>query len=397
MKRLAIGQQVASDMTSASWIRAMFEVGQKLKAEHGAANVFDFSLGNPNVPPPVAFFDALRRLATQPDPAAHRYMTNVGFLETREALARFLSHEYRLRFDPADIVMTCGAAGGMNVVLRTLLDPGDEVIVLSPYFVEYRFYIQQCQGRMVLVETDRDCQPDVGAIGAAINERTRAIIVNTPNNPTGVVYPEERCRALGDALRRHDRPEQPIYLICDDIYRRVVYDMQRCPAPAEHYERSIIVSSFSKDLSIPGERIGYVALPDTTPQRELLMGAMGMLNRTLGYVNAPALMQRVLPGCVESRCDTAFYRGNRDLLAGGLRRMGYEVPTPGGAFYLFPFSPMADDKRFCDLLMEQRIIAVPGRGFGRAGHFRLAYAVERETVERSLGGFEAALKAARGR
>lgn len=394
MTRQSIARQVGEDLNSASWIRAMFEVGVKLKRELGEENVFDFSLGNPNADPPPEFFEALRACARDRQPARHRYMSNAGFRETRAAIAGLLSDGYSMTFDSDSVIVTSGTAGAMNVVLRTILDPGDEVVVPAPYFVEYRFYIQHAQGRMVLAQTDRDCSLDVDAIEAAITPRTRAVIVNTPNNPTGVVYSQRVCRALGAMLLKHDGPQKPIYLICDDVYRRIVYDMERCPAPAEHYPRSIIVSSFSKDLSIAGERIGYIAVGPRVADRDTLLGALVMINRTLGFVNAPAFMQRVVAESLSGLCDIAFYRRNRDLLAGALRDYGYEFPRPEGALYIFPRSPIEDDRRFIEILKEQRILAVPGCGFGRPGAFRLSYAVDHATIERSLSGFKRAIESA---
>lgn len=396
MSTLPISQRVAGDMTSASWVRAMFEVGLKLKAELGEENVFDFSLGNPNASPPAEFFAALERCAGRREPARHRYMSNAGFPETRAAVAAFLAREYGVPFRAEMVLATCGAAAAMNVIMRAILNPGDEVIVLAPYFSEYRFYVEHAQGRLVVVDTDRAFQPDAAAIEAALTERTRAVVVNSPNNPTGAVYGEEACRRLGEMLRRHDGPDRPIYLVCDDIYRRVVYGAERCPAPARHHARSIVASSFSKDISIPGERIGYAAVHPELPQRELLMSAMIMLNRTMGFVNAPALMQRVVVECIDACCDVNFYRRNRDRLCGALRSFGYEIAVPGGAFYAFPRSPIDDDVRFVEILQRHRVLAVPGRGFGRPGYIRLSYAVSPEVVERSLPHFQAAWEEARG-
>lgn len=398
MPKSAIARQVAVDMQAASWVRAMFEKGRKLKAEFGADNVQDFTLGNPNASPPPAFFDAVAACAAERDPANHRYMTNAGYDEARAAVARFLSQEYKLDFDAAGVLLTCGAAAAMNVVLRAVLDPGDEVIVLAPFFSEYRFYVEQAQGRLVVAETTREFLPDPAALENALTDRTRAVVVNTPNNPTGALYPEESCREVGRLLGRYDRPDRPLYLICDDIYRRVIYDLPWCPAPALHYPRSIIVSSYSKDLSIPGERLGYVAPHPRLADRDLLLSAMTMLNRTLGFVNAPAFMQRVVTRCADALCDQTLYRQNRDTLCDALRSYGYELPMPGGAFYAFPKSPLPDDAAFIELLMNQhRILGVPGRGFGRPGYFRLSYCVDRDTVERSLPGFKAAIEETRRR
>jgi len=392
----AIAQKVAADMAGASFIREMFEKGRRLKAEFGADQVFDFSLGNPNATPPPAFFGALKAVAAEFSPALHRYMPNVGFDETRAAVARFASAEYRLPIETGAVIMTSGAAGAMNVVLRAICNPGDEVIVLAPYFPEYRFYIEQVGARMTLVQTDAEFQPDMPAIAAALSDRTRAVLINTPNNPSGAVYTAEKCRALAELLARHDRPERPLYILCDDPYRRIIFDLDWCPTPAQFYPRTLLVSSYSKDLSIAGERAGYVVVPSTVPERELVLGALTMLNRTMGFVNAAAFMQRVIARCADALCDVSFYRQNRDLLCDALREFGYELVTPRGALYAFPQTPIADDKAFVDLLLKHRVLAVPGTGFGRPGHMRLSYCVDRRTIEGGLPGLKAALHEASG-
>ncbi|MBL8878738.1 MAG: pyridoxal phosphate-dependent aminotransferase [Phycisphaerales bacterium] len=394
MPALPIAEKVAHDIKSASWVREMFERGRRLKARLGDENVYDFSLGNPNAEPPREFFDAMRMCAAEHNPPMHRYMSNNGYEETRSAVARFVSREYRAPYDAGGVIMTAGAAAALNVALRAILNPGDEVIVFEPYFPEYRFYIEQAQGRMVVAPTDDSLQPDLEAFDRAITPRTRAIIVNSPNNPTGVVYSERTCRGLAELVARRDSDERPLYVLCDDIYRRLIYDIDWCPALAPLVRRSIVVSSYSKDLSVPGERIGYLAMAANIPQRDLLVAATAMLNRTLGFVNAPAFMQRVIARCADALCDVNFYRENRDLLCGALRDFGYELNTPGGAFYAFPRSPI-DDIEFIDVLTRHNILAVPGSGFGRPGHFRLSYCVDRKTIERSLPAFDAALRECR--
>ncbi len=391
----AIAEKVAADMQAASFIREMFEQGRRLRAEFGAEHVFDFSLGNPNASPPPAFFDAVQAVAAERNPALHRYMPNAGFDDTRAAVARFASREYRLEFDTASIILTSGAAGGMNVALHAVCNPGDEVIVLAPFFPEYRFYIEQAGSRMVLVQTDGEFQPDLAAIRAAITDRTKAIIINTPNNPSGTVYTDEKCRGLAELLQEHDRPDQPVYLLCDDPYRRIIYDLDWCPTPAHHYPRTILVSSYSKDLSIAGERAGYLAVPPAMPEKPVLLGALTMLNRTLGYVNAAAFMQRVLARCSDALCDVSFYRANRDLMCNALRDYGYDLIMPRGALYVFPRTPLEDDAAFVDLLLKHRVLAVPGRGFGRPGYMRLAFCVDRDTIERGLPGLKAAIEETR--
>ncbi len=392
----AVADKIAADMQAASFIREMFEKGRRLMAEYGPENVYDFSLGNPNAPPPDAFFDALRAVAADRQPARHRYMPNAGFDDVRAAVAAFVAREYRLDLGPDGVILTSGAAGGMNCVLRAICNPGDEVIVLAPYFPEYRFYIEQAGGRMVLVQTDAEFQPDLDALATALTERTRAVLINSPNNPTGAVYTAERCAGLARVLARHDRPDRPLYLVCDDPYRRILYGLDWCPTPVHDYPRTVIVSSYSKDLSIPGERAGYIAVPPAVPERPQLLGALTMLNRTLGYVNAPALIQRVLARCAHAMCDLATYRLNRDLLCSALCEYGYALTTPRGALYAFPQTPIADDVAFSEILLRHRVLVVPGSGFGRPGHVRIAFCVERETIRRALPAFRAALTECRG-
>ena len=388
----AIAQKVATDMQSASWIREMFEKGRRLKAELGEDQVYDFSLGNPNAVPPDAFFDALRAVAAEHDAARHRYMPNAGFDETRAAVARFASQEYRLDIDAGSVILTSGAAGGMNVALRAICNPGDEVITLAPFFPEYRFYIEQAGAKMVLVQTDAEFQPDLAALRNALSDRTRAIILNSPNNPSGAVYTDEKCRELARLLTENDQPDRPVYLLCDDPYRRIIYDFDWCPTPATHYPRTIIVSSYSKDLSIAGERAGYAAVPAGMPEKPLLLGAMTMLNRTLGFVNQAAFMQRVVARCADALCDVSFYRQNRDLLCGALLDYGYELNVPQGALYAFPKTPLEDDAAFAEVLLKRHVLAVPGRGFGRPGYMRLAFCIDRGTIEAALPSLKAAIE-----
>jgi aspartate aminotransferase len=386
-----IADKVAADMGTASFIREMFEKGRRLKAQFGQENVHDFSLGNPNATPPDAFFRALRAVSEEHQPAAHRYMPNSGLDETRAAVARFLRTEYGVPFEPASVIMTSGAAGGMNVAMQAICNPGDEVIVLAPYFPEYRFYVEQAGGRMVLLQTDAAFQPDLARIESAITDRTRAIMVNSPNNPSGAIYTQASCRGLSELLARHDSPDHPIYILLDDPYRRIIYDADTCPTPLHHYPRTILVSSYSKDLSIAGERIGYIAVPPSVPQHERVLGAMTMLNRTLGFVNASAFMQRVVARCADACCDLSFYRQNRDLLCTALLEYGYDLQVPGGALYAFPRTPIADDAEFIAILLKHRVLAVPGRGFGRSGHMRLSFCVDRKTIERGLPALKAAI------
>lgn len=389
-----IARKVFADLSSASWIREMFEKGRRLKAELGEDQVADLSLGNPNAPPPKAFFEALAAVAADRRPPLHRYMPNAGLDEARAAVAAFVSREYRLNIEAASVILTSGAAGGLNVALHAICNPGDEVIVLAPYFPEYRFYIEQVAAHLLIVPTDAQFQPDPDVLAGAMTDRTRAVIVNTPNNPTGAVYSDDRCRAIADVLRERDRPDRPVYLLLDDPYRRILYDLDWAPTPASHYDRTIIVSSYSKDLSIPGERMGYIALPPSAPDAGPLLAAMIMLNRTLGFVNAGATMQRVIARCADACCDLSMYRRNRDALCDALTSSGYQFVMPQGALYVFARTPIEDDAAFVDLLLKQRVLTVPGRGFGLPGHMRISFCVEPETITRSIPGFIAAMESA---
>jgi aspartate aminotransferase len=397
MSRLPIAKRVAENMESASWIREMFERGLRLKQQLGADNVFDLSLGNPSATPPDAFFEAARAVAGEFDPGRHRYMPNAGFLDAREAVARYVRSQYPWELDADSVVLTTGAAGGLNVTLRAICDPGDEVLIIAPYFPEYLFYIEQAGAMPVVVESDREFQPDIAAIEAAVTPRTRAIIVNSPNNPTGIVYTKQRCDALSKALVAFDSAERPIYLLADDPYRRIVFDEERAPSVGDDYERTVLISSYSKDLSIAGERAGYIAAPTRLPGREMLIGALTMLNRTLGFVNMPAMMQRIIARCAGAMCDISEYRRNRDTLCHALREFGYELAWPGGAMFAFPRTPINDDVKFSEILVEQKVLTVPGRGFGRAGHFRASFAVPPSVIDGALPGFKHAIEECRGR
>jgi aspartate aminotransferase len=307
-----------------------------------------------------------------------------------EHVSKLSSHEL-----PWEHVVLCSGAGsGLNLLLKTLLDPGDEVIVLSPYFLEYVFYVENYGGVLVEVPTDADFLPDVDVLASALTARTKAIIVNSPNNPTGVVYPRERLAALGDVLGRAERElGREIYMIYDEPYRHLVYDADvEVPWAYDFHPNSLVVTSYSKDLGLAGERIGYVAVGPACVPSQKIIGGMIFSLRALGFVNAPALMQHVVAEVQDARVDLTLYRRNRDLLVAALREMGYVMPDPAGAFYLFPASPLPDEIEFAARLREERILVVPGRGFGTMGHFRISYSVETEVCERALPGFERALR-----
>ena len=377
-------------MEQSSWIRRMFEAGVQLRRERGAENVFDFSIGNPDVEPPEAVLAALRRVVADNRPRSHAYMPNAGYPEVRATMARRLAERSGVPFTGDDILMTSGAAGAINTVLKAILDPGDEVIILTPYFPEYRFYIENHGGRVVTVETDRQFQPDAERIARAINPRTRALILNSPNNPTGVVYRESVLREVNRVL------PDPVLVICDEPYRPLTFDGAATPEAVRIFDRAAIAWSWSKAMAIPGERIGYLALPPHLPGIAQLRGACTVANRILGYINAPAIWQWVVAAVPEDACvDVAQYQAKRDLLCDALQSMGYDAPRPQGAFYVFPRTPLDDDIEFIGLLKEEGILAVPGTGFGRAGYMRLSLTVPRDAIERSLPGFERALRRAR--
>ena len=388
---MPISQYVSRAMDEGGWIRRMFEVGIALKAQYGESNVFDLSLGNPVMEPPPEFHAELRRVAADPAPGMHRYMPNAGYPETRQAVADTLAAETGLPFGPGDIIMTCGAAGAANVTLRAILNPGDEVIILAPFFGEYIYYIQNHQGAPVIVPTDAQFALDLDAIDAAITPRTRALILNSPNNPSGVVYPAAAVRGLADRLtqaaRRHN---SEIFIISDEPYRRIIYDGLTYPQVFPHYAPTIVVNSHAKDLGLPGERIGHIAVHPDYPGKGELLDAMVFCNRVLGFVNAPALMQRVVRAVQNASVDVAEYQRKRDFLYDSLTAMGYSIVKPQGAFYLFPQSPLPDDAAFVAALQEHNVLVVPGRGFGAPGHFRISYCLENQVLEGALPGFAAA-------
>jgi aspartate aminotransferase len=386
---MAISQKVKNALEGASWVRKMFEEGEELKRLYGEENVFDFSLGNPNLEPPPSLKKALKALADQPIIGMHRYMPNSGYSETRRAIAQYLKEESGLPFGEKHVVMTVGAAGGLNIVLKALLDDGDEVIVPSPYFMEFKFYIENCSGEIRLVETNEDFSLNTAEIEKAIGQKTKAILINSPNNPTGVVYDHVSLEKLGELLKRKNQElGKTLYLITDEAYRRIVYDGTRLPISFHYYPHTLRVTSHSKDLSLPGERIGYVAVSPLCEEVDEMISALVFANRTLGFVNAPALMQRLVAPLQRNSIKIRDYEEKRDLFYHSLKVFGYQIVKPQGAFYLFPKAPIEDDVAFVKELQEKRILTVPGRGFGKTGYFRIAYAVETKTIEKALPGFK---------
>ena len=387
---MSIAIKVQNAIERSSWIRRMFEEGAALTARHGAENVFDFTLGNPAVEPPEAFRRELRRLAEHPEPGMHRYMNNAGYEVTRAAVAEFLREQTGVPLTAQHVVMTCGAGAGLNVVLKTLLNPGEEVIILTPYFVEYKFYIDNHGGTTVEVWTDRDTfLPDVAAIEAAIGPNTRALLINSPNNPTGVVYPAATLAALGTMLERKQAElGRALYVISDEPYARLAFDGNRVPPVFRYIRNSIMVTSHSKDLALPGERIGYLVVNPAMDDCQLFLEGAIFCNRVLGFVNAPALMQRLVAGLQRESVDVSAYQQKRDRLYQHLTALGFHMVMPGGGFYLFPQSPLADDVAFVRQAQQHNLLLVPGSGFGAPGYFRIAYCVAMDVIERSLPAWE---------
>jgi len=385
---MAISQKMLAFAERSSWIRKMFEEGARLKAQYGANQVCDFSLGNPDLPPPAQYQEAVRKITAAEPPGSHAYMANNGYAFVREAVAKQIGAEQGLALSQDDILMTVGAAGAINVTMKSLLDPGDEVIILAPFFVEYTFYVDNHGGVTKIVNTAQDFSLDLAAIEAAITPKTKAIIINSPNNPTGQIYSAAELAGLAEMLTKAG---QTIYLISDEPYRKIVYDGHTVPSVFAAYRFSLIVSSYSKDLSLPGERIGYIAVHPEIEGKAQLLGAMTLANRILGFVNAPALMQRVVAELQGVTVDCRVYARRRALFCQVLREAGYEFVPPKGAFYMFPKSPIADDAQFVGLLAEEKILGVPGRGFGMPGYFRLAFCVEDAVISRSAEGFKKAL------
>ena len=390
---MSVSEKIRVSIEKSSWIRKMFEEGGRRKAKYGAENVFDFSLGNPNLEPPPRFNEVLQELISDPASGQHAYMPNAGFVETRQAVADYLKKFNASEFTTDEIVMTVGAGSALNVVLKTVINPGEEVIIPKPYFVEYNFYLDNHQAVPRLVSTKPDFSLDCDAISEAITEKTRAILIDSPNNPTGNVYGVEELKELAGVLSHFsEKFGKTIYLISDEPYRRIIYDGITVPSIFDVYNESFVLTSFSKDLSLPGERIGYAAAHPDISDKDMILAGMVLCNRVLGYVNAPALMQRAVARLLEESVDISVYQKKRNMLCDGLASFGYDFVKPQGAFYLFPRTPIEDDVAFVGALQEENILTVPGTGFGGPGHFRIAYCVSDETIEKALPGFERVIK-----
>jgi aspartate aminotransferase len=392
---MAIASNVQAALERASWIRRMFEAAIKLREERGPDAVADLSLGNPSNEPPAPFFEALKAESEGRQRLPHRYMTNAGYPDVRAAVAAHMSERTGLPYEAGDICMTVGAAGAINVLLRCLLDPGDEVILSAPCFVEYPFYVENYQGQVTVVPGRPDFLPDVDRIADACTGNTRAVVLNAPNNPTGRIYPERFYQELGRALAgRSAALGRPIYLIFDDPYHFIYYTESEPPEPARFYDQVLYVTSYSKDLGLAGERIGYIAVHPGCVDRRELAGAMPFAMRALGHVNAPALLQRAALELLSFPRDEVreYYRLRRDRVAAALHEAGLEAPPLEGAFYAFPKSPDSDDLVFCRRMLDQGLVVVPGAAFAVPGHFRISYAVDEEVLERGLDILKRAVK-----
>ena len=388
---MAIAQKITGFMENSSWIRKMFEEGIRLKKEFGEENVFDLSLGNPVIEPPEEVRNALIESARDESHGLHRYMPNAGLADVRAVIAESLSPECKVELSANDVVMVCGAAGGLNITLKTLLDPGDEVIIFAPYFVEYLFYADNHGGKAVAVPTLDDFRLNFEALQNALNEKTKAVIINSPNNPTGVLYSRQELQELARVLKAHsDKLGKAVYLISDDPYKKITFDGVEAPNIMEFYQDSIYITSHSKDIALPGERIGFLAVHPQCESAGLLMEGLIFCNRVLGFVNAPALIQRVVKQVQGVTVDVEQYRRKRDYLYNELTRIGYQVVKPQGAFYFFPKSPLEDEVEFVKKLADKKVLVVPGRGFGLPGYFRISYCLPDSVIEGSIAGFEEA-------
>ena len=390
-----ISEKMKAFTANSSVIRAMFEEGKKMSALYGAENVYDFSLGNPSVEPPKSVKDAIIKILNEETPNfVHSYTNNSGYEDVRKFVADSTNAEFGTNFSFENIVMTCGTAGALNIIFKSILNPDDEVIVFAPFFGEYNAYVKNYDGKLVIVEADTETfQLNIEAFKSKINKNTKAVIINTPNNPSGVVYSEETIKKLAAVMSEAEKEiGHPIYLISDEPYRRLIYDGLTVPFVSKYYKNTFVAYSFSKSLSLPGERIGYIIVNSEIDDFEEMMNALNVANRIIGFVNAPSLFQRVLPYCMNEKTDIETYDKNRKLLYGMLKDLGFECVKPEGAFYMFPKTLIPDDKEFCNAAKEFRILSTPGSAFNCSGYFRLSYCVSTETIERSYDSFKALAK-----
>ncbi|MBQ7207203.1 MAG: pyridoxal phosphate-dependent aminotransferase [Lentisphaeria bacterium] len=390
-----LNDEIKNALANSSWIRRMFEAGLELKKKYGEDAVCDFSLGNPDLPPPAVVGETLREIAAKADaPFAIGYMPNAGYMSLREKLASLVSREQVCTVPAANVIVTCGAAGGLNVFFRAVLSPGDEVISPSPYFVEYNSYVANAGGKLVTAPSkELTFELDIDSFRKALSPKTRAIIINSPNNPTGQIYGREELAALGKLVREHEeKTGRPLFVLSDEPYRFLNFEGVEIPPVMAFFKHAAVIGSFSKNLSLAGERLGYIAVSPQVENAQELMAGLIMCNRILGFVNAPALGQQILEKCLDAQVDLDVYRRRRDAMAKVLRDAGVAFTLPRGAFYFFAKSPVEDECKFVDALLEQRILAVPGRGFGKPGYIRLACCVDEKIILRSAAGFAAAVR-----
>lgn len=387
-----ISEKMEKMVSNSSAIRQMFEEGNRMAKLYGKENVYDFSLGNPNLPAPKRVKEAIVEILNEEDTLTlHGYTnSNAGYMEVRDAVASSLNKRFKTSLAGNNIIMTVGAAGGLNVALKVLLNPDDEVIVFAPYFSEYRSYVNNFDGVLVEISPNTEnFQPKLDEFERKITKRTKAVIVNTPNNPTGVVYPEETVVRMAEILEKKQKEYgNDIYLLSDEPYRELVYDGAEVPYLTKYYDNTIVVYSYSKSLSLPGERIGYVVVPDEVSESGRVIAAMNVANRILGFVNAPTLQQKIVQKCLEEQTDISYYNRNRETLYKGLTDCGFSCIKPEGAFYLFMKSPIEDEKEFCRQAKELHILLVPGSSFGCGGYVRIAYCVSYETIVNALPKFK---------
>lgn len=381
-------EKIMGNLQRSSWIRAMFEEGSRLAKIHGADKVFDFSLGNPYAEPPIEVLASLRK--NLDNPGIYRYMNNAGYQEVREKIASSLQNESGVALSADHVVMTVGAAGGLNVVLKSLLNPGEEVLVFAPYFMEYNFYVDNHSGKVVTVPPDTSTfEPDLSALETLISAKTKALIINNPNNPTGVIYSEDKLNQIKQIITAKEQEfGTTIYILSDQPYAEIVYDDLKVPSILSLFQNAIIINSFSKSLGLAGARIGYIAVSSRIKDVDLLIGALSFCNRTLGYVNAPGLFQKVVGDSLNAKVDVEDYKMKRDHLYENLTRIGFECVKPQGAFYLFPKALIDDDVAFVKKALDYNLLLVPGSGFGCPGYFRISYCVPTETVVNSIPAFE---------
>ncbi|GKX65095.1 pyridoxal phosphate-dependent aminotransferase [Inconstantimicrobium mannanitabidum] len=385
-----ISERMKDLVAGSSAIRAMFEEGKRLSAIYGEENVFDFSLGNPNVEPPKRVKESIIEILSEESPnLIHGYMNNSGYDDVRETIAEFNSKKYNVQLSEKNIVMTCGAAGGLNIIFKSLMNVGDEVLVFAPFFGEYRAYTNNYDGVLKVVAPNKETfEPDLKEFEEKITAKTKIVIINSPNNPTGVVYSSETLTKIAEILNRKSVEfNTSIYLISDEPYREIAYDGIEIPYILKYYKNSFVGYSYSKSLSLPGERIGYIVANSEMDDFDTIMKALNVANRVLGFVNAPSLFQRVVARNLDSEVDVEVYKKNRDVLYNHLVSLGFSCVKPQGAFYLFPKSLIEDDKAFCDAAKEFNLLLVPGSAFGCPGYFRIAYCVSFEKIEKSLEAF----------